>query len=429
MANSLKNYYGGSWVDISDYLDRMDEVPVSLRNNDYTLKAENIKIAVPVTIRNVRTSDFEFAEGDKFSFHVDDEAIYQGLIETSEYDYAEMVFDINLYHALSGLRNIIIDYSTLHAALTSSSNWWEYTSKDNDFFGHSVVGLLWTLQKIFSLAGFTLDVSGVQDTVVFTDLDFDWSGGTLVGHRDPVAITYKDLFFIEQMLYCTGNAVAANYATIDSPPYGLANNKVNGFDFVSEVLSSVGLLLKQTDIDSFSLIFETENYAVTDDSKFEYAKKKVRAEAAALENISCSSYGFKDDPPYTETPSYIDHYQLPYGANPTDLNNAAIGNGKDSISFLTNLQIFYSDAKNNASHFEQIYMRGYLQPELSADLAYTYGTGKQRLNLIAKKIQAKINSYMEEEILTDYQSEKKTVIEHNVDMEWNNSRIVQETFE
>ena len=400
-----------------------------MRNDDYTLKIENQKISVASTIRDVRTSDYEFADEDKFSFLVDDECIYQGLVETSEYDYAGMFFDVNLYHALTSLKSVIIDYATLHTALAASDNWWEYTSKDNDFFGHSVVSLLWTLKCVFTAAGFTLDVSAVEDTEIFTDVDWDWSGGTLTGHRDPVAITYKDLFFIEQMLYCTGNAVAANYATIDSVPYGLSADKVNGFDFVSEVLSSVGLLLKQTGIDTFALIFETAAYSITDDAKFEYAKRKVRAEAAALENISCTSYGFKDDPAYTSNPSYIDYYQLPYGANPTSLNAATIGSGKDSIPFMTNLQIFYSDAKNNVSHFESIYMRGYLQPELSADLAYTYGTGKQRLNLIAKKVRAKINSYLREEILTDYQSEKKTVIEHNVDFEWSNSRIVQESYD
>ena len=414
MANVVKHYYEDSWVDITDYIDGISEVPTILRNRDFTLKSERLRLSIAATIRDVRGANYEFEEGEKFAFYIDDDLKFQGVIESSEYIYRDMVFDIELRHCITDLEKVIVEHGVLHDTFATSINWWQYSPANLDYHrGHTIVGVTWAMKCIFEVAGFDLDISGVDDLELFTGLGVEVDGD---GWEDPITFYYKDLFFIENALYCVNQTVATTYTQIDSNANDFSKNKINSFELIAELLPSLGLILEQTGIDEFTLRQITANYSITDDNKFEYSKRKLSAESL-LANLSITRY------------EYISGTADFNNNTPVDMRIYTVGVGKDSIVFLTNLHLFYSNAKELDNHFADEYSIAHVMPYLlEGGLIITLGTNLNTINPLWYKLQERIKSLVEEEIDTNYQSTFKSVEQHDIDLEWSNSKIKQVSY-
>jgi hypothetical protein len=414
MANVVKHYYEDAWVDISDYVESISEIPTSLRNRDFTLKSERLRLSIASTIRDVRGVDYEFSEDEKFAVYVDDVLKFQGIVENSEYLYRDMTFDIELRHTITLLETVKMDYATLHTEISSGTNWYEYTQPD--YYDKSVVGFLWLLKCIFSVAGFTLDTTEIDDEVLFTSRIIDESNESY----PLIDITYQDLFMWEVHIWCLGQQEAIDYSIVQDV------DKISAKDFLSEVLSRIPIVVIQSDIDSFKLAIHTANYSITDDNKYEYSKRAVKAETS-LPYLAVSF----------DTPVSISNYYN------TDINNKytipryTIGGGNISINIMANFYIYFSNAKTLTNKYEDEYFSRRFTPddgllhELTSDLIFyefhdlLYNF---TLNLASIEISSKINSLTEEEIETTYQSTVNTVEEHSIDLEWSNSKIKQVTY-
>ena len=404
MANVVKHYYEDEWVDITDYVDGISEVPTILRNRDYTLKSERLRLSIAASIRDVRGVNYEFEEGEKFAVYVDGDLKFQGVIESSEYIYRDMIFDIELRPVITNLESILVEYDSLHTAFSGGANWYEYTA--SDYYGRSVVGLLWIMKSMFTESGLTLDVSAIENIEILSRIE----------DEVETDIAYQDLFMVEEVIYNLGQSVAAHHTLIDSEYLDYNKNKLNCWEFISQLVSYLNLVLVQTDVDTFDLIEKTDNYTVTDDNKFEYAKRKLGAESLS-DNISVSmSYSATLTPYFNTDPNLI-----------TSIDTLTRGKGSNNVSALSNVIIMFSNAKDLDDKYEDAYWNDLFQVEPNENFV-NGDTSNATGNLVSNMVHEKIKSLIEEEIETNYQSTFKSVEQHDIDLEWSNSKIKQVTY-
>lgn len=404
MANIVK-HYNSSWIDITDYVvSGVDKIPSSMMNEDFTLKAESFTIEVAVTVRDHASyaDDFEFAAGELVQFLMEDTSfIIGGIIESSVFSYEDQIFIIRVRPEVKALEDYKVDYNTLNTEIASGANWYEYDSSDA-LYATPVVGVLWLMKCLFSVAGYTLDVDDVKDSVILNRTE--WS----------LDITYQDLITYPVILWCINQSVACSHDTIDDTDEDYRRNKISFFTLLSELLSSLSLVLVQTAPGEFKLIEETSNYTVADDDKFVYEKESLKGD------VSIDVAGIRNQVNWTNV-------MANYGsATPTNIEAVSIGEG-DQIDYMMNLVIMYTNAKTLDNKYSDSYSFQECFAWASTDLIITILTNIW-LNTAQKRVRALVSNSTKEKILTNFESDKNSVMNHNIDMEWTNSEIVQETY-
>lgn len=453
--NKVEHYYDSQWNDITDYVTGgVDKVPRSMTNEDFTLKGDYLTIDVAETFRIDTTlpyhdvEDYNFSEGDRIRFSVGSDVIYAGVIDVSNYDYRGMNYKVKIRPNVLLLENYMLGHdqlasdeaTTLHELLSASTNWYEYSTESHDGVTIADVGVLWALTCCFGLAGFTLDISAVKDIVL-------WHEPADGGDWD-IDITYQDIMLDEAMTYCINQNVATSWGSIETPAYKLTTSKITCYQFVSEVLSALGLVLAYNGSDGFKLI-EQDSYTVADNNNFEDNIESILA-LGTIDNLGISevmnyytvsllpdrsvyfSNTLTSIPPHSSAGTGNDVYNVDtpgYGM---------LTNPKDSVSQLQNLVYFITDAKKRTNHYQDAYAESICYAIISTDKIYTnpytlpppydtIGTSKW-LNILQKKTLMKMSNYQKETIETNYETTDKGVVQHDIDMQFSNSTISQETF-
>ena len=419
--NKVEHFHSGSWVDISDYIiGGVDKIPRSLSNRDFTLRADMFTLQVAITIQDYYSNPaFKFLAGDKLKFTLGTDFIYEGSVAVSDYDYSGVVFNVKIKPFIMTLEDVIIDYNTLHAQFATGTNWYDYVAAD--YYGNPIVGILWAMKCVFALAGYTLDSSAIDAIQLFSKAEL-----AIPGTPWGVTVTYQDLILEEDRIWCIGQTVSTNHSQIDAL-YG--DKKINGFTFISECLSSLNLVLQQTGDTSFALVGASSitganNYVVADDDNYDYQYKNVEKKKT-IDSISVrvmSSAGL------TVAANLLDKCQ---SSAVTNIETWTLGKGS-GIDYLSNFVILATDAKKFTDKYLFHYSTTFLTPVPSLTLAAndegidTYGVN---MNTGYRKILSAVSNLAEETILTNYQPTSKAVTEHNIDLVWDNSEIVQEVYE
>lgn len=406
----IELYNSAAWVDISDYVTNVQKAPNSMRNRDWTVKAERLVISVAVTIRTLLADEtFKFTDGMLIRVSQGATFIYGGYVEESGYNNDSMEFDVTLKTSLGNLQQKIVDYDTLHAVFATGTNWYDYTAADY-FSRGAIVGVLWTLKKMFSVSGLTLTTTDV-DTV------------TLVTHigsspfRDCTT-TFRDLFFYENMIWCAGQPVCVDHSIIDSQNYDYNRDKINCLDLVSEIITSLKLKLTQTSITEYNLEYVEDSYSIADDDVFSQSSRDIKA--AVTDYVNNLSYlWFFNDP-------------ASYGSL-TITNDGSFTYGKGRLlDSIKNFTIYYSDAKLNTNHYTESYDILTCIPSVFGDLSIDFivddNGPNASINRYAMRAKELATAYTKTDILTNFQSSKKNVIDHYIDLEWSNSVITQEAY-
>lgn len=391
---TIKNYYSGSWVDISDYISGLSEMPWTERNTDFTLVLDRWNIGIAGSLRDVRGATYNFSQGDKIMVYDGVTPIYYGLIQKSLYNYATMEFEVEILSALSLLKEKKVIYGELHSLLSGGSpSWYEYIV---DVYTHPIVGIVYAMKKMFEACGLTLDLTDPYSTVAFND-----------GSRD---VYYSEFLLSEDMMYCLNQTIAegsnAGSGIVPDADQGAVPSM---FDFVSELCSFLGLGVELTDEAEYALIVETGNYTIADENKLEYKKELIGAEeVAAFLQASMYYVGSGGQPTVSSYRS----------ASPTDVVLQSYDSSGKEIDYWKNLFIFWTDSSDIDTNS---YTKNLAEPLVSVSHP---ANGWNPLKNRASQYLSDINS---EEIFADMQGTFKTINAHFIDVEWEMSRIKQES--
>ena len=316
MSLSVNNYYGGSWVDISDYVVGAGDVPYVSRNRDFTLRADTWTIKIAGTLRDTRGSTYNFSAGDKFTVKDGTTFLFLGIVQTSEFNNDEQVFNVLVENPLIYLKNYQCNYSTIHAQLSvGKTNWYEYVSYD--ISGNALIGITWLLQKLFSIAGLTLNTETVGATILFND--------ATAGYGD---ILMREMLVDEDMFYSTNQNMASintNVVEASIPTF---------FDYVSAINSVFGFMFQPVGADgsgnfTFTLVLKTANYSITNDDKYGYGEFVRQAQYRT--NYSGCDYAYDTN---------RGHYR---SATIYPITTYTTGGWDNKVDYLKNLFFFYTD--------------------------------------------------------------------------------------
>jgi hypothetical protein len=454
--NKVEHYYNSAWNDISDYVvGGVDKIPRSMTNEDFTLKGDYVTINIAETFKDDLTlpyhsvTNYTFAQGDRIRCSIGTTVIYAGVIDISNFNYRDMSYTVKIRPNILLLDNYMLGHdqlasdnvTTLHDLLADTTNWYEYSLEVHNGISIWDVGVLWALQCVFQLAGFTLDVSVVKDIVL-------WHEPANGGNWD-IDITYQDIMLDEGMMWCINQSVATSWGSIETPIYRLTSSKITCYQFVSEVLSALGLIVIYNGSEGFKLVLQS-SYTVTDDNKFETTGESVLAlesidKLGISEIINYYTVSLLPDRSIyasNDRTSIGSHSSAGTGNDMYNVNTPGYGiipvSPKDSVSQLQNLVYFITDAKKRTNHYGDSYAESILYAIISIDKIYTnpytlpppydtIGTSKW-LNILQKKTLMKVSNYTKDTITTNFESTDNGIIQHDIDMQFTNSTILQETF-
>lgn len=277
MSLSVKHYYNLTWNDISDYVVGASSVPYISRNRDWSLRADNWSFQVASTIRNFYNNGaFVFSAGDRIAVWNDAILLFIGYVKTAPLNYDSLTFDLEIVSDLQKLDDHKIDYTTLHASLIAGSPT-QYQYRLHSYYIMPTVHYLYLMQKIFSIAGMTLDTSSVDNVVAF---HYYYDGY-------DADVKYKDLFIGESELYCLNQSIDAYHTVIDNTLYDYNRDKITFFALLKEVCRVLSFMIVPVSVDNYKLILPTSNYSISDTDKYEYKSEKIQGEEK-IDNLGLS---------------------------------------------------------------------------------------------------------------------------------------------
>lgn len=388
MSVSVEQYYLGSWVDISDYVTGMSEIPFLSRNRDWTIRADSLNITVAGSLIVDRTGWTNFQRGDYFRVYNNANLIFYGFVNSSEFNYESHTFDVEIFDNIVALQNKRIEYNVLHSELSSGSPAsYEYTA--SDYYGYPDVGFLYLMQKMFDICNLTLDVSDIQNEIAFSDN---------INFKD---YAYKEIFLDENMLYCINQSVATYYTTIDDTINEYNENKITFFELVNELCTSFKLMIQLVDVGSYKLAFSTVNYTISDDDSWQYTENLIKAEKT-LDDIGVGiSSALRADYQSTDI---------------TQLTPSSWGGG-EKISYYSNLVLLVADPD-----ILHAYATGSLQP------AILEGHPENSFNPIKERVISRVTDRTEYKIKCPIQDDFKTIVQNFIDVNDLTSNIIQEEY-
>jgi hypothetical protein len=347
----VKNYYGGSWIDISDYIVDIDGIPYTSHNRDFSIRIDSVNIKVAASILDIRGDIFEFQPYDDFEFYDGLTFIFSGYVKHSKYNTQTYTFDIQIDSDLGrlGFINSVIQYANLHALFTTGTNTIDQY-RPMSFYNGATVGLLWGIKQMFTAAGLALDTSVIDNVVAFhANTQAGWPG---FFNKDYL---WKQLFFGENELYCISQGSTAFRTILDDPLKKYNGSKIFYFDFISEICSQLGLALRATAKNSYKIILGgTETIASS--NFFEYSKDNILAQLTLgqlgvslipINPANCLSGADEGEQNY-------DAINIGFGYDPWKTGDpsgpgAQSVTGASSISVLGNFQIRFEDTTSDYS--------------------------------------------------------------------------------
>jgi hypothetical protein len=320
-----------------------------------------------------------------------------------------------------------IDYSTFHAVWSAgdSSQYW------SDFMGFNSVQVLWALETAFTVSGLTLTVPATLKTEnLFTrSNDTSWNERTIQrGH----------LYFDEFQLYCLGTSSAISpfepisgytvrNASGDGGYFGMlgisAPNlvkkynhraEVDCFAFVSEILTSLKLTIKQTGSNTFYLLKPTSPYSIVDDKQFQYSEANQKAQVSEVGYSWATNNG-------SGNWSINSSNRSVFYSNVESQISEISTDEKAKVSMMLNFRMLFADTDTFSSEYNE----SVCEPNKSSDQIITDGTITAHLNPIAARYDNNANRHTEENILTDFQSEFYDIEDHGIEVRFQKSQLKQ----
>ena len=329
----IEYYYGGSWVDITNYVTGADAVPYEAKNRDFSIKLDTWQIQVAQSLNTI--SPFNsgwtgFTFDERIRILDDTSSLFSGFIKSSSLGYSSLEFDVEILPDLARLQDYLVDYPTLHNAIVAGSpTSTQYRSQS--YFLMPTVYFMYLFQKMFTIAGMTLDTSDIDDEVAF---NFVHDLENPPGNKD---ITYKELFTGEWMLYCVGLSVMTYYTVIESDK-NYKSKKATFFTLLDSVLQALNITIDLVSTDNYKLSLRaSSSISIADDDKYEYSKETFRGE----ETITQLAYVNLDNL------IIYSRYYLSGVANSNPGGDSwfdktfGINQGTTKLSWLDNLSIWY----------------------------------------------------------------------------------------
>ncbi len=416
MAGKMEHYYNGAWNDVSGFIIQIDKVPFINRNRDFTIITNDMKTNIVYEYNN------SFSLNDKIRIWHNDNVIFAGYTQFIQNNWDNRYYELTIANDLSAFNYYKVEHNTLHSVIAKNGGD-KYKYNPNDSNGHQNVQILWLLQCMFSIAGYSLDVSDVEDLVWDT-----WTG---------VQILIKHFCLDEGMLYCLNQDVATSYRNIDNiTTLSYYTNKITFLDFLNIIFPIFGFGLAVTGYDSYKLVKEGTLYSPNNNEIFSYKATQIRAE----NEMAPGKYSPFIVKSYVATPSSISNLDLRnyyYDVDPAKAKNvtcfwqASEGVTFDSNGNYTNSNInILEDTKNLLIGSRINLPNGNLTPdfvlayELFAQLSPIHAT---TMKYRQRKLDTAYTKYeITMPINTEYKGANQNMIDLNSDTL--TSEIVQEQY-
>ena len=454
MAITFEVYNDGGWVDLSGYVIASGLVPYLQRNRDY-------EVIAPVFDCTISQATALLFKDDKVRIKSGATVFFSGHILTIKNDAARRVWRVQISSALYKLRDYNCNYGELHDDIsTNGSDYDDYSPAAGDTEGFPNVRVLFLLERMFVLAGLTLDVSGIEDDVMFSTIF-----NTILYN-----VLMKDVKIDEQALYAVNQSAVAKYAPGgESAESGL---EINFLDFVKKFCSITGLFIQVTSDMAFVLYNTSvgETYSIADDDKYDYSSEEITARAVGYSFIqnfgSVGDYRSGYNQGGTSSPvtqretgegneiiSWYNHLFFMVRVKPTPAITNAVESPADTIT-ITTTGMSSMDVGDYViiegvtgmtdlnGQFQVTFVNDPTSFKVTLDTAQTYtsgGTWKYAgavyLNyhiaqspFLTKRIREITEDYTEEIIITAIDLTVKSVVNNSVDMKNRVSKITQESY-
>jgi len=251
------------------------------------------------------------------------------------------------------------------------------------------------MQKIFQKKDMNLIVSGVEDEVAF---NYDFITG------ENLDVEYKRITLDENMLYCINQNIAALHSTIDSVAFNYNQNKITAWDLIQGLCSAFKFSLVIGVNNQYSLVLGESFYVVNDDNKLSYKSEDIEAK---YEDVSISYYGLER------------RFYKTAAADPVELKQFDGYGSANAIQWYNNFELYFH-YRYGGAWFPggQVPLEFKVGDELSPPLT--------TLNVIQAKVDKLLNDYVSEEIITEIETTKKSVIKNSINFAKRVSKIKQE---
>jgi len=194
-------------TDASSFINSSNEIPLNDRNRDYTMLIPQFTIQVSTSL------SITPAVGDEVKFYedsADTTPVFIGFISDFTEDVWTKEYDITVRHIIGLLDEYPVNYNTVHSLLTGGSAATEYNPNDDlNSVDYPTVNVLFLLKQIFTLTGYTLDISDLQTESANTLIETDTQEGV------SKAIYIKHLVMDENMIYAINQDSAAFHTVFD----------------------------------------------------------------------------------------------------------------------------------------------------------------------------------------------------------------------
>jgi len=394
------------FIDITDYIIKAGKVPYIGRNRDWSVKAE------PLTLSLSISSGISPAISDPIKVVCDSQVIFAGLIGRAPYNYNDRSYELEAITEIGSLGDYILEYDVCHSTFYNGGTGNAIgTYILSDYYSQPNVYVFYMLEKLFEIAGLTLDTSTVKATTAF-NYDYGLGGGSQ-------AVTYEDLWFNEEMLYCWGQSYGVNHSVLDDggSDSQYAAGKPTFLAVLKEICSAFSVFPVITDVGAYELVFDTGNYTIADDDKYDYKSEPIKAKQpdAIAEMTLCLALNLSEEWGFfsNTTPR-----------NPTVIRYSDLGSLPGRVSTPNIIKIFHDPRSTvNGNPFPSPFLAATGSSSSSQDPTYGNGT-----NITKNKYIAEAVDYTQEVIESPIQLTAKTVIQNYIDIEKQTSEIIQESY-
>lgn len=257
MTINFEIYKNSVWQNINNHIDGCDPVPYISRNRDYSFISEPHKMEISFLCPYTPAVD------DIIKIEIDSTLIYMAYVKIITPNYEKRVYEVTTQNQLSLLNNYKVtdENNTLFNALSQNSGDL-YKYNPSDIYGCPNVNVLWLLKCMFSIAGYTLITTAVDN------LEFAYT---------YVSVPYCKLAMDENMVYCVGINAAGHKSVIMKDH---RDEVATFFKLSQDIISVLGLSVITVDINTYALIKSADTaYVIPENDKWEYKRETINVDA------------------------------------------------------------------------------------------------------------------------------------------------------
>lgn len=288
---TAREEFGFIFEDISDYVIADAEFNLSVRERDYSLVTTGVKIVLtyhyPKDVNDIDLINLFLDDGvDSYT------ATYKVMKVIPIVD--QQVYELECDGVLARLKDYKLTYNNLHNILVGGT-----TSKQNydshDFWGFPNVAIWYAVDRMLSVAGFTLDIGSSQkEQVYLKDKAISWDGIVLTSGVD---VKLKQIKIDENMFYSLNQDEAGTPISPYFDEYD-PDKEITFFSFISWFSSKFSLAWRQTTALGFTfdldLLADYERPIPGDENFFSkdepFAKQKENVDWQILAENDRSKY-------------------------------------------------------------------------------------------------------------------------------------------